>query len=197
MVKSANLQAKSKDIDVNRLRQKLTRIEKGQSDNGSNYGGGGGGNKRGGDRSNSSRQSRLGHGISPAQQQNGFGLDNVIPERDAELEQTGVYQYEREPIHNRQNGNFPPMTKTKQQEWEEAVELDRMLEQERNIQSKANLAKKQESNFNAYMEQLKDRSLKNQSSGLSGVLGSSSPYYSGAGAPTSLPDLKQSKRESK
>ena len=87
------------------------------------------------------------------------------------------------------------MTKTRQQEWEEAVELDRMLEQERNAQSKASLAKKQENNFNAYMERIKDPSLKNQSSGLSGILGSESPYYSGAKG--SLPDLQQSKRERK
>ena len=40
--------------------------------------------------------------------------------------------------------NLPKMTKTRQQEWEEAVELDRMLEQERNAQSKATLVKKQE-----------------------------------------------------
>lgn len=53
------------------------------------------------------------------------------------------------------------MTKTRQQEWEEAVELDRILEQERNAASKANLAKKQESNFNAYMDRLKDPGLKN------------------------------------
>ena len=90
------------------------------------------------------------------------------------------------------------MTKTRQQEWEEAVELDRILEAERNAQSKASLVKKQETNFNAYMERIKDPSIKNASSGLSGVLGggSSSPYYS-ANALGSLPDLKQSKRESK
>ena len=123
--------------------------------------------------------------------QNGFGVNGTIPERDAELEQTGAY-YDRLP---QSTSNLPPMTKTRQQEWEEAVELDRMLEQERNAQSKATLAKKQENNFNAYMERIKDPSLKNQSSGLSGILGSQSPYYSGAQG--SLPDLKQSKRESK
>ena len=87
------------------------------------------------------------------------------------------------------------MNKTRQQEWEEAVELDRILEQERNAQSKATLVKKHDNNFNEYMERIKDPTLKNQSSGLSGVLGSSSPYMSGGKG--SLPDLIQSKRESK
>lgn len=34
------------------------------------------------------------------------------------------------------------MTKTRQQEWEEAVELDRILEQERNAVSKATMQRK-------------------------------------------------------
>lgn len=88
------------------------------------------------------------------------------------------------------------MTKTRQQEWEEAVELDRILEDERNAVSKATLARKQDNNFNEYMERLSNPHLKNQSSGLSGVLGggSPSPYFNNAMG--SLPDLKQSKRES-
>ena len=46
------------------------------------------------------------------------------------------------------------------------------------------------------MERLQNPQLKNQSTGLSGVLGSGSPspYYNNAMG--SLPDLKQSKRES-
>jgi len=43
---------------------------------------------------------------------------------------------------------MPQINKTRQQEWEEAVELDRMLEKERNLQSKAALTKKQDNNFN-------------------------------------------------
>lgn len=93
--------------------------------------------------------------------------------------------------------NLPKMTKTRQQEWEEAVELDRMLEQERNAQSKATLVKKQEKNFNEYMERIANPAIKNQSSGLSGVLGTAANYQSNIGAMGSLPDLKQSKRESK
>ena len=62
------------------------------------------------------------------------------------------------------------------------------------------MARKQDANFNEYMERLRDPALKNQSSGLSGVLGASggggpSPYFNNAMG--SLPDLKQSKRESK
>ena len=89
------------------------------------------------------------------------------------------------------------MTKTRQQEWEEAVELDRILEDERNAVSKATLARKQDNNFNEYMERLSNPHLKNQSSGLSGVLGSGSPSPYFNNAMGSLPDLKQSKRESK
>ena len=47
------------------------------------------------------------------------------------------------------------------------------------------------------MEKIRDPNLKNKSSGLSGILGSSgaiSPYFNANG---SLPDLKQAKRESK
>lgn len=87
------------------------------------------------------------------------------------------------------------MTKTKQQEWEEAVELDRILERERDITSKQALHSRQENNFNEYMDRIQNPNTKNMSSGLSGVLGSSSPYLNGAMG--SLPDLKQSKRESK
>ena len=67
MVKSANMQAKSKDIDVSRLKKKVTRLENGQgggggNDNQSNYGG----SRRGrDDGSTSSRQSRLRHSPAP------------------------------------------------------------------------------------------------------------------------------------
>ena len=37
-------------------------------------------------------------------------------------------------------------------EWEEAVEMDRLLEQERNQQSKARLAKKSDDAYNGYLE---------------------------------------------
>lgn len=54
--------------------------------------------------------------------------DEVIMERDEMLEQTGGdYLYKQQP-NPRQ---APKLTKTRQQEWEEAVELDRMLEEER------------------------------------------------------------------
>ena len=49
------------------------------------------------------------------------------------------------------------------------------------------------------MERIQNPALKNQSSGLVGVLGSASPspYYNNGAAAGSLPDLKKSKRESK
>ena len=150
MVKSANSHAKSKDIDVSRLQRKINRLQAGGADASSNYGG----SRRGRDEgSTSSRQSRL-NGVSPAPNNFG-GLDDAIPERDAALEQTGAYDY------NTQPGNLPQVSKTRQQEWEEAVELDRILEKERNVQSKANLAAKQENNFNQYMDRLQNPALKN------------------------------------
>ena len=198
MVKSANMQAKSKDIDVSRLQKRINRLQNGQSggDANSNHGG----SRRGRDDAGSvsSRQSRLRHSPAPQQNLNNnlVGADGTIPERDAELEQTGVYDYRNNGGQGAVGNGLPPMTKTRQQEWEEAVELDRILEQERNAQSKATLARKQDQNFNEYMERLRDPALKNQSSGLSGVLGASgnSPYFNNAMG--SLPDLKQSKRES-
>jgi hypothetical protein len=49
-------------------------------------------------------------------------------ERDEMLEQTGGdYLYKQQPIARQ----APRLTKNRQQEWEEAVELDRMLEEER------------------------------------------------------------------
>ena len=132
MVKSANMQSKSKDIDVSRLRKKIARLERGEAGSHNE------GSRRGReDGSTSSRQSRMrgGGGISPAQQNNlhnNLGLDGTIPERDAELEQTGAYDYRTAQPQANGGGNLPPMTKTRQQEWEEAVELDRILENERN-----------------------------------------------------------------
>lgn len=89
MVKSANMQAKSKDIDVSRLQKKINRLQRDGGDTSSNYGG----SRRGRDEGSiSSRQSRL-NGVSPAHAHLGMGLDGAIPERDAELEQTGAYDY--------------------------------------------------------------------------------------------------------
>ena len=93
MVKSANMQAKAKDIDVSRLQKKINRLQNGQGgDQSSNYGG----SRRGrDDGSVSSRQSRINaNGVSPhPQNHNLHGLDGTIPERDAMLEETGVYDY--------------------------------------------------------------------------------------------------------
>lgn len=167
MVKSANMQAKSKDIDVSRLKKKINRLQKDGGDAGSNYGGSRRGREDG---SVSSRQSRLNNGVSPNHPNMGAGLDGVIHERDAELEQTGAYDY-----HTQAN-SMPKMTKTKQQEWEEAVELDRILERERDSTSKQVLHSRQEDNYNEYMDRLQNPNTKNMSSGLSGILGGSSPY---------------------
>ena len=46
------------------------------------------------------------------------------------------------------------MSNKKMNEWEEAVEMDRLLEQERSEQSKARLLKNSEDTYNNYMEKL-------------------------------------------
>ena len=82
-------------------------------------------------------------------------------------------------------------------EWEEAVELDKVLEQERNAYSLQRLVAKQDDQYSNYVSQIANPQLKNMSSGVGGILGSSgsaSPYFSG-GLNGSLPDLKQSKRD--
>ena len=69
-------------------------------------------------------------------------MDN-IPERDAFLEDTGKYdpnniggpQISPAQVHLPKMNNLN--NKRKLNEWEEAVEMDRLLEQERNVQSKA------------------------------------------------------------
>ena len=76
--------------------------------------------------------------------------------------------------------------------------MDRLLELERNVQSKARLVKNQDEKFNGYMEKIQNPAMKNYSSGMSGVLGPTgafSPYMNKGNG--SLPDLKQAKRESK
>lgn len=117
------------------------------------------------------------------------------------LEQTGGdYLYAQQQnlnVRGREQG-LPKMTKTRQQEWEEAVELDRMLEEERKQQSMQRLVQKSEERHNQYMEKISQPAVRNYSSNVSGLLGSSGvgqamyPYANG-----SLPDLKQSKRQSK
>ncbi len=86
------------------------------------------------------------------------------------------------------------MTKTRQQEWEEAIELDRVLEKERRDLSQKRLQQQQDAKFNEYIDKTANPAIKNYSSGMSGVLGGSSPYISN---PSSLPDLMASKRECK
>ena len=82
MVKSANIQIKAKDTDVQRLKKRLQRLNDGET--GSNYGG----SRR--EQSSSSRHSRL--DVSPNPQRPNINqLDDTIPERDAVLEETGVY----------------------------------------------------------------------------------------------------------
>lgn len=115
MVKSSNIQAKAKETDLQRLIKKLERYEKGSyksRDRDTN--------------SSTSRQSR-----KPNNK-----ITESIPERDEMLEQTGGdYLYQQQQMQqqslNMRNAGLPKMTKTRQQEWEEAVELDRMLEEER------------------------------------------------------------------
>ena len=112
MVKSSNMQTKTKDIDIQRLTKRLNRI--GDRENSSSSGA-----ARQKEQSPPSRNSRQ----SNKSPKLGSNRPETITETDAIFEQTG-----RDPY---QSNLAPTMTKTRQQEWEEAVELDRMLEKER------------------------------------------------------------------
>ena len=101
------------------------------------------------------------------------------------MEETGVYQNEYHPPQQELNGRTA-------NEWEEAVELDKILENERNAYSLKRLAAKQDDQYNNYLSQLANPNLKNGSNSIGGILGgeigSNSPYFNANG---SLPDLKQ------
>ena len=104
MVKSSNIQVKSKDMDIQRLNKKMERM---------------GNRGTSAPRDSSSRNSRVsGHSPKPISHVNPV---EIISEQDEMFEQTGHDPYARP----------PKMNKNRQQEWEEAVELDRMLEAER------------------------------------------------------------------
>jgi hypothetical protein len=130
MVKSSNIQAKAKETDLSRIQKKLERYERG------------GYPSRGREDSSTSRQSRA-HKLEPVG-------NSVIPERDEMLEQTGGdYLYMQQQMAGRaQAQQAPKINRTRQQEWEEAVELDRMLEEERKQQSVQRLVQKSEERHN-------------------------------------------------
>lgn len=58
-----------------------------------------------------------------------------------------------------------------QREFEEAMELDRILEEERRQQAMQFFQHKADDKFNSYVGQLETPNLKNKSKGMSGVLG--------------------------
>ena len=68
------------------------------------------------------------------------------------------------------------MTKTRQQEWEEAVELDRILEKERRDQSLKRMQQVYEQKYNEYIEKTSTPGNRNFSNGVGGVLGSVGSY---------------------
>lgn len=86
------------------------------------------------------------------------------------------------------------MTKTRQQEWEEAVELDKILEDERRQQSMKKLQQASDNQYQQYLEKMANPNNRNFSSGISGILGGGG---TGSQYNASLPDLMQNKRESK
>lgn len=118
--------------------------------------------------------------------------NETIRETDEAFEQTGGNIYDQliqQPP--------PKMTKTRQQEWEEAVELDRQLEHERRDQSQKRMQAQTDLKYNEYLERTKNPSaLRQYSSGVGGLLGSSSGGTIKNNT-ISLPDLMQNKRESK
>ena len=70
---------------------------------------------------------------------------------------------------------MPKMTKTRRQEWEEAVELDRMLEQERRDVSIKRLQSNTDKQYDEFVSRASNPAQRHYSSGMSGVLGSSTP----------------------
>lgn len=78
------------------------------------------------------------------------------------------------------------MTKTRQQEWEEAVELDKILENERRQQSSKKLQMANDSQYQQYMEKIQNPNNRNFSSGISGILGGGG---TGSQYNASFPDL--------
>ena len=127
MVKSANTQIKAKDTDINRLKKRLQRLNDGETV--SNYGG----SRRG---NSSSRHSRRGDEFSAPRVNN---IEGSIPEQQAQLEETGNYQ-DNPPYQQR-------VPRGQMTEWEEAVEMDKMLEKERNSLSQKRLVQKQDDQY--------------------------------------------------
>ena len=169
MVKSSNNHAKAKDIDIIRLSKKLERFSQ----------------KRADSAVREDRASRLSGRYSPKQQALSHnGAIESIPEMNEVFEQTGG-----DPYDNRYAfANPPKMTKTRQQEWEEAVELDKILEAERRQTSLKKIKESQENNYQSYMERVSLPGMRNYSSGMTGVLGNGgtgSQYYQSS----SMPDL--------
>jgi len=63
------------------------------------------------------------------------------------------------------------MNRMQQREWEEAMELDRILEDERRQQSMQVFASKADNNYESYMNKLEAPNIKNASKGIAGVFG--------------------------
>ena len=169
MVKSSNNHAKAKDIDIIRLSKKLERLT----------------SKRADSAMREDRASRLSGRYSPKQQSLSHnGPIESIPEINEAFEQTGG-----DPYDNRYGfGAAAKMTKTRQQEWEEAIELDKILEAERRQTSLKKIKESQENNYKSYMDRVSQPGMRNYSSGMSGVLGNGgtgSQYYQSS----SMPDL--------
>lgn len=76
----------------------------------------------------------------------------------------------KKPINKKYpGGGF--QSKQQQREWEEAMELDRILEEERRLQSMQAFAQKSENKYDTYMSSLDGPNIKNVSRGMQGVFG--------------------------
>lgn len=87
----------------------------------------------------------------------------------------------------------PILTKNRRKEWEEAVELDRILEQERRENSLKRLQANTDQKYQELVERQSNPGMRQYSTNMSGVLGSSSPGTHFGNS--NLPDLMASKRE--
>lgn len=63
------------------------------------------------------------------------------------------------------------MNRMQQREWEEAMELDRILEEERRQQSIQVFASAADKNYDKYLSKLENPNIKNASKGMAGVFG--------------------------
>lgn len=181
MVKSTSGSLKAKDIDNQRLQKRVDRLEKMVEIN-KNYDGPGRNQRH---EAIPEREEVLeetqNFGIPDVTAMNhgGFGQNNLVQQVNQELLQHQIAgsKYKQSGYDSRAGSSKPRggalnnMTREQQREWEEAMELDRILEEERRQQSVQVFAQAAESKYDRYLQGLDVPNIKNASSGMQGVFG--------------------------